>query len=92
MRRSQTLYIIGSVMFVGALVMVICAFAGTTGSSAVDGRLPIMDIILAVGFLVTGGLFYVAGAILAAAEHFAERKAHQPGSRAEPGSAASGGS
>jgi hypothetical protein len=87
MRRTGC-YIMGSVMFVGAVVMVICAFAGTAGSFAVEGSLPIVNMILAVGFLVTGGLFHVAGAILDAAEQVADGKSRIPESRAEPDASA----
>jgi hypothetical protein len=86
--RSRSFYGLGVVMFVSALVMVICAFAGTTGNFAVEGSLPIMNMILAAGLWVTGGLFYVGGAILTAAEQVAGGNTRFPESGAEADSAA----
>jgi hypothetical protein len=78
---SRLFYITGLVMLLGAFVMIaISAVAGTTNRNIETQMVSTRGMLQAVGLLITGGLFHVAGAIAAMTE-----RCPMDGTRAEPG-------
>jgi hypothetical protein len=80
---SRLFYITGLVMLLCAFVMIaVSAVAGATNPSIEIKLVSLTSMLQAVGLMITGGLFHVAGAIVATTE-----RCPAAADRAQPGPA-----